>query len=80
MECFLLKRYDLYTWEVLLKPAKRLKMGQKIIFSEGLLEAELVEIKEDGNRVLKFSFQGNFEEILDKLGEMPVPPYISEKL
>ena len=80
LECFLLKRYDLYTWEVLLKPAKRLKMGQKIIFSEGLLEAELVEIKEDGNRVLKFSFQGNFEEILDKLGEMPVPPYISEKL
>ena len=80
LECFLLKRYDLYTWEVLLKPAKRLKIGQKIIFSEGLLEAELVEIKEDGNRVLKFSFQGNFEEILDKLGEMPVPPYISEKL
>ena len=77
---FPVKRYDLYTWEVLLKPAKRLKMGQKIIFSEGLLEAELVEIKEDGNRVLKFSFQGNFEEILDKLGEMPVPPYISEKL
>ena len=80
LECFLLKRYDLYTWEVLLKPAKRLKMGQKIIFSEGLLEAELIEIKEDGNRVLKFSFKGNFEEILDRLGEMPLPPYISEKL
>ena len=80
LECFLLKRYDLYTWEVLLKPAKRLKIGQKIIFSDGLLEAELMKIKEDGNRVLKFNFQGNFEEILDKLGEMPLPPYISEKL
>ena len=80
MECFLLKRYDLYTWEVLLKPAKRLKIGQKIIFSDGLLEAELIEIKEDGNRVLKFNFHGNFEEILDRLGEMPLPPYISEKL
>ena len=80
LECFLLKRYDLYTWEVLLKPAKRLKIGQKIIFSDGLLEAELIEIKEDGNRVLKFNFHGNFEEILDGLGEMPLPPYISEKL
>ena len=80
LECFLLKRYDLYTWEVLLKPAKRLKIGQKIIFSDGLLEAELMEIKEDGNRVLKFNFHGNFEEILDKLGEMPLPPYITERL
>ena len=74
------KRYDLKTWEVLLKPAKKLKIGQKIVFSEGLLEAELIEIKEDGNRVLKFEFEGNFEEILDKLGEMPLPPYITEKL
>lgn len=80
MECFLLKRYDLYTWEVLLKPAKKLKKGQKIIFSEGVLEAELIEIKEDGNRVLKFNYEGNFEEILDQLGEMPLPPYIAEKL
>lgn len=79
IECFLLKRYDLNTWEVLLKPARRLKIGQKIIFSEDL-EAELIEIKEDGNRVLKFAFDGYFEEILDKLGEMPLPPYISEKL
>lgn len=79
MECFLLKRYDLYTWEVLLKPAKKLKLGQKIIFSDEL-SAELVEIKEDGNRVLKFGFEGRFEEILDRLGEMPLPPYIAEKL
>ena len=79
MECFLLKRYDIYTWEVLLKPAKKLKLGQKIIFSDEL-SAELVEIKEDGNRVLKFEFEGRFEEILDRLGEMPLPPYIAEKL
>ena len=79
MECFLLKRYDLYTWEVLLKPAKKLKLGQKIIFSNEL-SAELVEIKDDGNRVLKFEFEGRFEEILDRLGEMPLPPYIAEKL
>ena len=80
LECFLLKRYDLYTWEVLLKPAKKLKIGQKLIFLEGVLEAELLEIKEDGNRIIKFSFEGGFEEILDKLGEMPLPPYIMEKL
>ena len=80
LECFLLKRYDLYTWEVLLKPAKKLKIGQKLIFSDGILEAELLEIKEDGNRIIKFNFEGRFEEILDKLGEMPLPPYIMEKL
>ena len=80
LECFLLKRYDLYTWEVLLKPAKKLKIGQKLIFSDGILEAELLEIKEDGNRIIKFNFEGSFEEILDKLGEMPLPPYIMEKL
>ena len=80
LECFLLKRYDLYTWEVLLKPAKKLKIGQKLIFSDGILEAELLEIKEDGNRIIKFNFEGRCEEILDKLGEMPLPPYIMEKL
>ena len=80
LECFLLKRYDLYTWEVLLKPAKKLKIGQKLIFSNGILEAELLEIKKHGNRVIKFNFEGRFEEILDKLGEMPLPPYIMEKL
>ena len=79
LECFLLKRIDLNTWEVLLKPARKLKIGQKIIFSEEL-EAELLEVKEDGNRVLKFNFEESFEEILDRLGEMPLPPYISEKL
>lgn len=80
LECFLLKRLDLDTWEVLLKPAKKLKIGQKLVFLEGKLEAVLKEIKDDGNRVLEFIYSGNFEEILDELGEMPLPPYITEKL
>ena len=80
LECFLLKRLDLNTWEVLLKPAKKLKIGQKLIFLEGKLEAVLKEIKNDGNRILEFIYNGSFEEILDELGEMPLPPYITEKL
>jgi S-adenosylmethionine:tRNA ribosyltransferase-isomerase len=80
LECFLLKRLDLDTWEVLLKPAKKLKIGQKLIFLPDRLEAVLKEIKDDGNRVLEFIYKGNFEEILDELGEMPLPPYITEKL
>ena len=80
LECFLLKRLDLNTWEVLLKPAKKLKKGQKLVFFQGKLEAVLKEIKDDGNRILEFIYEGNFEEILDELGEMPLPPYITEKL
>ena len=79
IECFLLKRIDLNKWEVLLKPAKRLKLGGEIFFSDKL-SAKLLEIKEDGNRVLEFKYDGVFEEILDELAEMPLPPYITQKL
>ncbi|MGL4403869.1 MAG: tRNA preQ1(34) S-adenosylmethionine ribosyltransferase-isomerase QueA [Fusobacteriaceae bacterium] len=81
MEILLIKRVDLNTWECLLKHAKKLKLGQKLIIGENNeLIAELMEIKEDGNRVLKFHYDGAFEEVLDKLGKMPLPPYILETL
>ena len=81
MEMFLIKRIDLKTWEVLLKPAKKLKLGQKLYFGESSeLVAKLEEVKDDGNRVMSFEYEGVFEEILDKLGQMPLPPYIGEKL
>jgi S-adenosylmethionine:tRNA ribosyltransferase-isomerase len=80
MEVFLLKRLELNKWECLVRHAKKLKIGQTIIFGNGQLKAILKEIKEDGNRVLEFIFQGVFEEIIHELGQMPLPPYITEKL
>lgn len=81
LEILLIKRLSLDTWECLLKPAKKLKVGQKLEIGENKeLVAELLEIKDDGNRVLKFSYEGSFEEVLDKLGKMPLPPYIVEAL
>ena len=81
LEILLIKRITLDTWECLLKPAKKLKLGQKLYIGENKeLIAELLEIKEDGNRILKFYHEGSFEEILDKLGSMPLPPYITRKL
>lgn len=81
LEILLIKRIDIDTWECLLKPAKKLKLGQKIYIGDNSeLIAELIEIKDDGNRVLKFFYEGSFEENLDKLGKMPLPPYISETL
>lgn len=67
------------TWETLAKPGKKLKIGTEIIFSDEL-KAEVIDISEDGSRFLKFIYRGIFEEILDRLGEMPLPPYIQEKL
>lgn len=81
LEILLIKRIDLDTWECLLKPAKKLKLGQKLYVGHNNdLIAELIEIKEDGNRVLRFAYEGAFEEVLDKLGNMPLPPYIVESL
>ncbi len=78
-EVFLLKRLSLDTWEVLINKAKKVKIGQVLTFGD-ILKGELLEVKEDGNRVIKFIYDGSFEEVLDKLGQMPLPPYISEKL
>ncbi len=81
LEILLIKRVELDTWECLLKPAKKLKLNQKLYIGENKeLVAELIEVKDDGNRILKFSYEGNFESILDKLGSMPLPPYITKKL
>ncbi len=80
IEVLLLKRRSDTTWETLVKPGKKAKVGQEIIFGDGLLKATVVGIEEEGNRIIEFSFEGIFEEILDKLGEMPLPPYITHKL
>ena len=79
IEFLLLKRIDMYCWEVILKPGRRAKQGAKFVFGD-ILEAEILEVLDNGNRIVKFSFDGVFEEILDTLGEMPLPPYITKKL
>lgn len=79
IEILLLKRYNLTDWEVVMKPAKRVKIGQILTISPEL-KCELIEIKEDGNRVVRFIFNGVFEDILSRVGEMPLPHYIHEKL
>ena len=78
-EVFLLKRLDLNTWEVLINKAKKVKIGQILSFGD-ILKGELLEVKEDGNRVIRFIYEGSFEEVLDTLGQMPLPPYITERL
>ena len=80
VELLLLTRKDINTWETLVKPGKKAKPGDKIIFGNGKLEAEILEIIEGGNRIVKFHYDGVFEEILDELGEMPLPPYITQRL
>lgn len=80
IEVLLLKRKENDVWETLVKPGKKAKPGTKIIFGEGLLVGEVTEVVEEGNRLIKFYYEGIFEEILDKLGQMPLPPYITHQL
>lgn len=80
IEILLLNRLERDYWEVLVRPGKRLKPGQSVLFGEGLLRGELAEVKADGNRILKFHYEELFEELLDKLGKMPLPPYIKTEL
>ena len=80
MEFLLLNRHEDDIWETLVKPGKRGKVGAKFVFGNGELKAEVVEVLENGNRKVKFHYEGIFEEVLDRLGEMPLPPYIEEKL
>ncbi len=80
IEVLLLKRRENDIWETLVKPGKKCKIGTVINFGEGLLTGEVVDIVEEGNRLIQFKYQGIFEEVLDQLGEMPLPPYITHKL
>ncbi len=80
VEVLLLKRKEDNIWETLVKPGKKCKIGTKLCFGNGILKAEVVDIVEEGNRLIKFYFEGIFEEILDELGQMPLPPYITHEL
>lgn len=80
IEFLLLNRIDRDRWEVILKPGKKAKPGARFVFGDELLTAEIIETVNDGNRIVEFSYDGVFENILDQLGEMPLPPYITEKL
>ncbi|WP_346898042.1 tRNA preQ1(34) S-adenosylmethionine ribosyltransferase-isomerase QueA [Clostridium sp. UBA7503] len=80
MEFLLLNRHEDDIWETLVKPGKRGKVGAKFVFGNGELKAEVVDVLDNGNRKVKFYYDGIFEEVLDRLGEMPLPPYIEEKL
>ena len=80
IEILLLKRRENDIWECLVKPGKKARQGAKITFGDGILEGEILEVVEEGNRLIQFHYEGIFEEILDQLGEMPLPPYITHKL
>ena len=80
IEVLLLSREEGDVWECLVKPGRKAKPGTRISFGDGLLVGEIIDVVEEGNRKIKFSYEGIFEEILDKLGEMPLPPYITHKL
>ncbi len=80
IEFLLLKRVDKDRWECLAKPGKSARVGRRFTFGDGKLKAEVVEVKENGNRIVEFYYEGIFEEVLDSLGEMPLPHYIHERL
>lgn len=80
IEFLLLKRHEDDVWETLVKPGKKARTGVKVVFGEGELRGEIIGVQEDGNRRIRFSYEGIFEEILDRLGQMPLPPYITHKL
>ena len=80
IEILLLKRKENDIWETLVKPGKKCKIGTKIVFGEGILTGEVVDIVEEGNRLIQFHYEGIFEEILDRLGQIPLPPYITHQL
>lgn len=80
VEILLLKRISDDVWETLVKPGKKLRTGARVSFGGGILKAEIMDVLEDGNRHVKFEYDGIFEEVLNELGEMPLPPYITHKL
>ncbi len=79
-EVFLVRRISDKLWECLVRPGKKLRVGARVIFGDGVLTCEIKEVLPDGNRIVEFFYEGIFEEILDSLGEMPLPPYITHKL
>lgn len=80
IEVLLLKRCEDNVWETLVKPGKKARPGARILFGEGILTGEVLEVAEEGNRRIRFTYDGIFEEILDRLGQMPLPPYITHQL
>lgn len=80
VEILLLKRKAKDVWETLVKPGKKARPGVRVVFGGGLLIGEILDVLEEGNRLIRFTYQGIFEEVLDRLGEMPLPPYITRKL
>ncbi len=80
IEVLLLRRRENDVWETLVKPGKKAKPGTRLTFGDGCLRGEVLEVVEEGNRLIRFAYEGIFEEVLDRLGEMPLPPYITHKL
>lgn len=80
IEVLLLKRREKDIWETLVKPGRKARTGTRLVFGDGRLRAEVIDVVEEGNRLLKFTYEGIWEEVLDSLGEMPLPPYITHRL